>query len=157
MLTRSPADGVAGRPVPAPKPSSGSGWLHRVVIPLGIFLCAVLPYVKYVPAYFTGVDAIPTVAAARAGSAEEVLDVTRRELRGGLLPGSSYYRPLTLLTYTWDYALWGWDPRGYHLTDIVLHGLAALAVLALARRAFDLGPWEAAFVALLFVLHPAAN
>ena len=157
MLTRSPADGVAGRPVPAPKPSSGSGWLHRVVIPLGIFLCAVLPYVKYVPAYFTGVDAIPTVAAARASSAEEVLDVTRRELRGGLLPGSSYYRPLTLLSYTWDYALWGWDPRGYHLTDIVLHGLAALAVLALARRAFDLGPWEAAVVALLFVLHPAAN
>ncbi len=44
------------------------------------------------------------------------------------------YQPLAWLTYAADHAIWGMDPRGYHLTSLLLHALSAtLLVLVLAR------------------------
>ncbi len=42
--------------------------------------------------------------------------------------GSNFFRPLQRLTYTADYAIWEFNPLGYHLTNILLHGVAALAL-----------------------------
>ncbi len=44
------------------------------------------------------------------------------------------YMPVTLMTFVLDRALWGVDPKGYHLTNLLLHGLTAVAVYLLARR-----------------------
>lgn len=47
-------------------------------------------------------------------------------------------RPLTLLSLMLDHAAWGFDPFGYHLTNILLHGLNSallfLLVLSLGRK-----------------------
>jgi protein O-mannosyl-transferase len=43
------------------------------------------------------------------------------------------YRPLTWMTYGADYLLWGLDPRGYHLTNMLLHVVNALLVYWVAR------------------------
>ena len=64
-----------------------------------------------------------------------------------------FYRPLQVLTYAWDYFFWGQAPLGYHLTNIVLHVAAALALaylLGLVFRRVDL----ACLGGLLFALHP---
>lgn len=37
-----------------------------------------------------------------------------------------YYRPVLLLSYFADYALWGVDPLGFHLTNVLLHAGATL-------------------------------
>lgn len=78
----------------------------------------------------------------------------------------SNYTPLSWLSYAFDYGLWGMDPRGYHLTNIVLHGLdaavlyaVALRILARARPAAAAeNPsglrFGAAAAALFFALHP---
>src|SRR5450432_2621073 len=42
--------------------------------------------------------------------------------------GSNFFRPMQRLTYTADYAIWEFNPFGYHLTNILLHVLAALAL-----------------------------
>ena len=42
--------------------------------------------------------------------------------------GSNFFRPVQRLTYTLDYAIWEFRPLGYHLTNIFLHALAALAL-----------------------------
>jgi len=48
---------------------------------------------------------------------------------------SNFYRPLQRLTYTFDYALYGFDkPWGFHLTNIVLHAAAASFLFLFARR-----------------------
>ncbi|HEY6839314.1 MAG TPA: tetratricopeptide repeat protein [Geobacteraceae bacterium] len=63
------------------------------------------------------------------------------------------YAPLPILSYTLDYSLWGLDPRGYHLTNIILQGACATALYALLwsiYRRRDL----ALLAALFFAVHP---
>src|SRR5690348_6300520 len=38
------------------------------------------------------------------------------------------YQPLTIASYALDYRLWKLDPKGYHLTNLILHLLTTLAV-----------------------------
>lgn len=60
-------------------------------------------------------------------------------------------RPVLLLTHFAERAVWGLNPLGYHLTNLLLH---LAAVYLLFRLSSDLGlarPWLAA---LLFGLHP---
>ncbi len=76
---------------------------------------------------------------------------------------SNNWHPLTLLSYQLDYSLWGLDPRGYHLTNVLLHavnaGLVFLLVVALFPRGND-GRGDphlwvtAGLVALGFGIHP---
>lgn len=63
-----------------------------------------------------------------------------------------YFRPLPLVTYAVDHAVWGLDPFGFRLTNVVLHGLLALLVWSLARRLS--GRLDVALVAgLLYAAH----
>lgn len=74
------------------------------------------------------------------------------------------YQPLPWLTYALDHALWGMDPMGYHLTNVLLHGAAAAALFAALRAALArreefasrplLHVGIAAGGALLWAVHP---
>ena len=66
---------------------------------------------------------------------------------------SYYYRPLTTLTFFVDTQLWGRRPLGFHLTNLLLHAGASLAVAALARRLTGSAA-AGALGGLLFALHP---
>lgn len=61
-------------------------------------------------------------------------------------------RPVVILSYFFDRAVWGLKPFGYHLTNLLLH-LAAVLSLFLLLRLFHESclPF---FAALLFGLHP---
>ena len=45
-----------------------------------------------------------------------------------------HYIPLTWMTLGLDYTLWGMNPRGYHLTSLLIHVANAVALYYLARR-----------------------
>ncbi len=74
--------------------------------------------------------------------------------------------PLSWMTLGFDYVLWGMNPAGYHLTNLVLHAANAVVVYAIATRLFrasgmtrpDATPLAAAvpaaFAALVFAVHP---
>ncbi len=68
--------------------------------------------------------------------------------------GEGYYRPVVALSYWVERRLWGLNPLGFHLTNLLLNCLVAgLAALVLARL---LGKALLALVGgLLFALHPA--
>ncbi len=57
----------------------------------------------------------------------------RHHLFSPSLPGQ-FFRPLSLVSMGLDHALWGRTPALSHVTNIVMHGLSALLVAALARR-----------------------
>ncbi len=63
------------------------------------------------------------------------------------------YRPLLMVSYIIDYKLWGLNPAGYHLTNILLHAAASLLVFRLALTLFASRP-AAVWAALLFAAHP---
>jgi Tfp pilus assembly protein PilF len=76
------------------------------------------------------------------------------------------YQPLSWLTLGLDYSIWGLDPVGYHLTNVLLHSANAVSLYFVSRRFLTLAlpesdgedSWQvilsAAFVALCFALHP---
>src|SRR6266516_4577150 len=72
-----------------------------------------------------------------------------------------HWQPLSWVSLGLDYTLWGLDPLGYHLTNLVLHLTSAAVLFLLARRLLsrtgipspgvDAG---AAIGALLWAVHP---
>jgi tetratricopeptide (TPR) repeat protein len=79
-----------------------------------------------------------------------------------VFPGT--YHPLAWISLALDHAVWGLDPRGYHLTSVALHGVNAALFAAVAARLLaaawslpDEDPrprWWGGAAALLFALHP---
>lgn len=62
------------------------------------------------------------------------------------------YRPLTSLLNAMNWAVGHGDPHIFHLSNIVLHGIAALLVFLLAVELLD--PAPAIIAGLLFAVHP---
>ena len=67
------------------------------------------------------------------------------------LDSPSQYFPLIFTVFRIEYALWGLNPAGYHLVNILLHALNACLVWVILRRLALPGAWLAA---ALFALHP---
>ncbi len=77
-----------------------------------------------------------------------------------------HYQPLSWMSWGLDYLLWGMNPFGYHLTNLLLHSANAVLFYFIARRLLELASpgsdqrrdlhvsIAAAWAALFFALHP---
>ena len=63
------------------------------------------------------------------------------------------WHPLTWLSLMTDYQIYGLDPRGFHLTNLLLH-VANVLLLFLVLRRMTKSVWRSALVAALFGIHP---
>jgi hypothetical protein len=64
-----------------------------------------------------------------------------------------YYRPLVILSQAFDAMLWGVKPFGFHLTNVVLHGVNGYLLYRIAR-ALDANAGAAVCAGAAFVLYP---
>ena len=74
---------------------------------------------------------------------------------------SDFYRPLQRLTYTIEYAFFAARPGPYHLTSILIHASAAIALMLFGQALLealgcerDRAWWIAFFSALIWAIHP---
>jgi protein O-mannosyl-transferase len=76
---------------------------------------------------------------------------------------NGHYRPLTWVTFGFDYLIWGMNPAGYHLTSLLIHVANAVFFYFICRRLLALAlafnddrrlTIGAGFAALLFAIHP---
>lgn len=119
--------------------------LHLLVLSvlvLGVYLTAL-------NAGFLAVDDVSIMRVIQSGNVS---------IRGLLFsPGNDYYRPLTVLSFLADFLLYGSNPAGYHLTNILLHLGNVLLLYYLATTLMgkdrDAGNY-ALLAALVFALHP---
>ena len=82
-----------------------------------------------------------------------LLKIFTQDIGAGSGTKFNFYRPLQVVTYRLDYRLWGLNPLGYHLTNIILHVLVAAVVYWLLTVLFSdhlLG----FTAAVLFLVHP---
>jgi len=88
---------------------------------------------------------------------EKLGNIPRLFLSEDTAVGSTgYYRPMTYISLALDRAIWGINPAGFHLTNLLLHILAALLFHGVAATLS--GSARTAFIAaLIFALHPVAG
>jgi Flp pilus assembly protein TadD len=66
---------------------------------------------------------------------------------------AGFWIPLTWLSFMLDYQLYGLNPGGYHLTNLLFH-LTNSLLLFLLLNTMTAKPWQSGLVAFLFALHP---
>jgi len=147
-----------GRPPGAhPRGQAEQSPAHRraqlpAAAPFGVTAAAVLLVVMTLAAY------LPVWEAGfvwddddyvTANSTLHNLDGLRRIwLEPGAVP---QYYPLTFTSFWVEYHLWGLQPRGYHLVNVLLHALNALLLWLVLRHLRVPAAWVAAAV---LALHP---
>lgn len=96
-------------------------------------------------------------------TADDFFIVARIKAADGLRHATSYlgtgffeyYRPAAFVSHALDWTLWGAEPFGFHLTNVLLHTASTALVWLLGRRLLD--RTGAVVAALLFALHPASH
>ncbi|MFH1868375.1 MAG: tetratricopeptide repeat protein [Candidatus Omnitrophota bacterium] len=86
-------------------------------------------------------------------STNHIADIFKTDIAAGSGKKASSYRPLQILTYMFDYSFWKLDQRGYHITNILLHILAALSIYWLINILYD-NRFLSFLTSALFVTHP---
>ncbi|MDY7034645.1 MAG: tetratricopeptide repeat protein [Thermodesulfobacteriota bacterium] len=66
---------------------------------------------------------------------------------------TSYWHPLTWLSHMLDYQLYGLNPKGHHLNNLLIH-IANTILLFLILNRMTGALWRSAIVAAMFGLHP---
>jgi protein O-mannosyl-transferase len=66
---------------------------------------------------------------------------------------ASNWHPLTTISHMLDCQVYGLQPWGHHLTNVLLHAVAAI-LLFLALRELTGDLWPSVFVAAVFAIHP---
>ncbi len=67
--------------------------------------------------------------------------------------GQGLYRPMVTISYIFDYAIWGLNPKGFHLANIIFHILTSIIAYLLALEIIKTR-WPSAVVGIVFALHP---
>jgi len=67
--------------------------------------------------------------------------------------GIGHWHPLTWLSHMLDCQLYGLNPGGHHLTNVLLHTASVILLFLVLRRMTGL-LWRSAFVAAVFAIHP---
>ena len=65
---------------------------------------------------------------------------------------TNYWRPVFSISLALDYSVWGLNPIGFHLTNILLHAINTVLLYLLCKRLRN--TTCAVFASLLFALHP---
>ncbi len=70
-----------------------------------------------------------------------------------LMKKSGHWHPVTWLSLMLDYQIFGLNPHGYHLINLLFHVLNTILLFLILRR-MTKKLWPSAFVAALFAIHP---
>lgn len=141
------ADPVDSLPLDRVPPATG---VTRWLVPLGLLLATLAVYAPAMRGDFIWDDDYYVVNNAALRTFDGIQDIWLGILSPYTYPAPQYY-PMTFTSLWLDYRIWGLNPFGYHLTNVVLHVLCAWCVWGALRKLGVPGATPAAFI---FALHP---
>lgn len=124
--------------------------LYAVV---GLICLSVITYFNTVNSPFIWDDEVMVQGNGLIRSLSNIPKILSTSPFGAKLEASDFYRPFQTLTYAIDYSVWGLEPTGYHITNIVFHSLTMI-VLFLALLRLNYSYAVALTVAAIVTVHP---
>ncbi|MFA5802821.1 MAG: hypothetical protein WC911_10150 [Thermoleophilia bacterium] len=117
-----------------------------------------LYYSRLLASFFTGADTLWQIDDSRISSFGDLGRILTEPMLGHdyYIGGGIFYRPLTSLMRSLDYAIWNINPYGYHLTDLLLHLTVVALIFWLIRILFNsnAAAWLGAGI---FLVHPSVS
>ncbi|WP_435078933.1 glycosyltransferase family 39 protein [Halococcus sp. AFM35] len=119
------------------------------------FFLGVLAHIESLGFWFTSYDSIALIETSRIGSFGDLWSILTKPLMYGTtyVEAGKFYRPFVNITYAAEYWIWGLNPFGYHLTNLLLHGLAAALVVATIYSLTESAS-IGGLTGVLFAIHP---
>jgi len=130
---------------------------------LALLVGQLLVLASFAPAFlYRGFIMDDTVGIMRnpnvVGEEFSLSELMRRDFWGLPMHGSGWtnksFRPLTTLTFRWNYLLHGLDSSGFHATNVNLHCITSILVGRVATTTLGLSGSWAAIAAVFFGVHP---
>jgi hypothetical protein len=123
---------------------------------MAVLIFAFVFYFRVLQSFFTGSDTLWQIDDSRIRSIHDFFRIVSEPQLGHRLDigGGIMYRPLTSLLSSADYALWGSNPFGYHLVDLLLHLLAVMLLFVVISHLVK-SRFAAGIGAFVFLVHPA--
>jgi hypothetical protein len=120
---------------------------------IAVVVCACAIFLARLPAGpLLGWDSYPEILTSRVLGLADFIGTFSEQTSEGFHP-SAFYRPLLNLSLAADYALWGLEPLGYHVTTVALLGGCGLALYWLSACLLGagarVGPWVTLAIFLL--------
>ncbi len=125
-------------------------WFAALAVIVGL---GILAYANILQGTFVWDDEVLVAKNAYIRDFSHLGNIFTENILGGVKRMSAFYRPLQILTYAIDFSVWQLNPFGYHLTNVLLHIAAALAVY-LFLLALAAPQRVALWAGLFFVVHP---
>lgn len=112
----------------------------------------IVAHLTYLPNGFAWLDHGDVILGNAILPLTEIFDAFSRPFS---LTG--FYRPLVTASLSLDHALYGDWAAGYHLTNLVIHVSAVLALFWLLQELFSVSAWHAFMGSLVAAVHPATS
>ena len=118
---------------------------------LALLVLGLLVAVSYLPAMLWGGFVWDDSILIDAKPVRDVSGLWQIWFSPSAIEGEGHYWPLVYTTFWLEHKLWGFDPTGYHIVNVLLHLGNTLLVWHLVRRLSVPGAWV---VAAVFAVHP---
>ena len=130
-----------------------------VLVCIAVLSIATVSCIAYWPIldyHFPGSDIFSVIESSIVESFGDFMAIlSQRHMAGSSFASfSNFYRPVSSLSVSLDHQIWGLNPFGYQLTNLVIHALVAILTFAVAMILTG-GQLRLAWIsALVFALHP---
>lgn len=127
---------------------------------IGLLALLLVTFIIYMPSLSGGfvVDDTPIIKDNPYLDGNHILDFFSKGFWANTALGDNtiaMYRPLVLVIFSTGHKLWGSDPAGYHIFQLLLHLTNTFLVYIFIRNLSAASPVAAVFGASIFALHPS--
>ena len=119
------------------------------------FVFGALTHIGSLSEWFTSYDSIALIETSRITSLGDIYTIFTTPLLSSTtyVESGLFYRPVVNIIYGVEYWVWGLDPFGYHLTNLLLHGLAS-GLVVLTIYSLTGSRSTGSLTGILFAIHP---